>query len=187
MGNSECYWLTTSTDGKLCKSQDRLKEAAMKLHALVMLMACATAAVAAEPPRTAMPGQPNYIFIAFKPDISDYYPAAARAMGEQGTASLVLCYDQRGRSIDVTVVNSSGFTRLDDAAFKWGKAVRVNPAVKDGAAQPGCVFVPAKFSLEKSQEPDQGVGTLPLPAVIWPLPPPSPPPVRLVPLEGKTA
>jgi TonB family protein len=185
MGNSEHHWPAASTDGKLGNSQDRFKEAAVKLPTLVMFFAFANAAVAAEAPRIAIPE--NYVFIASKPDISDYYPAAARAVGEQGTASLVLCYDQMGKPDNVRVVNSSGFNRIDEAAVRWGRAVRVRPAIKDGEAQPGCVFVPAKFSLEKSQEPpDQDEVGLPPPAVIWP-PLPSPPPVRLIPLGGETA
>jgi protein TonB len=151
-----------------------------------MFFAFANAAVAAEAPRIAIPT--NYVFIASKPNISDYYPAAARAVGEQGTASLVLCYDQMGRPDNVRVVSSSGFNRIDEAAVRWGKAVRIRPATKDGEAQPGCVVVPARFSLEKSQEPpEQSEGGLLPPAVIWPSLPPSPSPVRLIPLGDETA
>jgi protein TonB len=168
--------------------QGRFKEAAMKLPTLVVLFTWATAAVAAEPPRTTMPPQQlSYAFIASKPKISDYYPAAARAMGQQGTASLVLCYDQRGRPADVRVVTSSGFTKIDEAAVRWGMAVRISPAIKDGVVQSGCVYVPAKFSLENVEEPPDQSDGIPPPAIIWPPLPPSPPPVRLVPLAGQAA
>src|SRR5690606_18368504 len=114
------------------KSEGSVKEATMRLPALAMFFTCASA-VAAEPPRTAAPPQQLlYAYIAFKPDISDYYPADSRALGEQGTVSLVLCYDRDGKPADVTVVDSSGIDRIDEAAVRWGKAVRISPAIRNG-------------------------------------------------------
>jgi TonB family protein len=159
----------------------------MRLSALAMLFACATAAVAAEPTRTAAPPQQlPYAYIAFKPDTSDYYPADSRALGEQGTVSLVLCYDRDGKPADVSVVNSSGIDKIDEAAVRWGKAVRISPAIRNGASKADCVWVPAKFSLERVQEPpDQVEGSIPTPAIIWPSLPPPPWPGRFIPLEGE--
>jgi protein TonB len=51
------------------------------------------------------------------------YPSASRRAGEEGTVRLKVLVDEKGRPRDVTVANSSGFTRLDQAAMeavrKW--------------------------------------------------------------------
>lgn len=51
------------------------------------------------------------------------YPSASRRAGEEGTVRLKVLVDEKGRPRDVTVANSSGFPRLDQAAMeavrKW--------------------------------------------------------------------
>jgi protein TonB len=157
---------------------------------LVILFARGTSAVAGEsPPNDTPTSLPRY---ALKPSVEDYYPAASRSLKEQGTTEIRLCYDDRGRPIQLTVKESSGFAKLDEAAVRWGKAVRISPGLINGQPQRGCVVLPVKFSLEKSkQSPDPNEDRLlpevqvPPILVTPPLPPP-PPPVRLVPLEGET-
>ncbi len=169
----------------------------MKLSILVMFLACATATVAAESPSNGMPVyQPRY---AFKPLVEDYYPVASRKLKEQGTTKINLCYDDRGRPIQLAVEESSSFARLDEAAVRWGKAVRVTPGLIFGYPQQDCVAIPVKFSLEKSPKPpdqaeDRLVPAPPPRAIVVPPPilvpvplPPPPPPVRLIPLGGESA
>jgi len=153
----------------------------MKLSTLVMFLACATAAAAESPPNGKPITVPRY---ASKPLVEDYYPAASRSQNEQGTTKLELCYDDQGRTTQVTVKESSGFVRLDEAASRWGKAVRTIPGFIGGRPRPGCVSIPVKFSLEKSQESkDQGEPMLIAPPPMIDVPPPPPPyPGRLIPL-----
>ena len=51
------------------------------------------------------------------------YPSASRRAGEEGTVRLKVLVDEKGRPRDVTLANSSGFARLDQAAMdavrKW--------------------------------------------------------------------
>src|SRR4029079_11447036 len=51
------------------------------------------------------------------------YPPASRRAGEQGTVRLKVLVDTNGRASNVQVTQSSGFTRLDEAAMdavrKW--------------------------------------------------------------------
>jgi TonB family protein len=172
----------------------------MKLLIPVMSLACATAGVAAEsPPHQAPAYRPRY---AFKPAVEDYFRAASRKLKEQGTTKINLCYDPEGRPTQSKVVESSGFARLDEAAVRWGEAVRISPGLIFGWPQQDCVDISVMFSLDKSREPpDQGEDGLvparpPLPAMVlppapvaWPPPPPrrlSPPP-RIIPLGSETA
>lgn len=69
-----------------------------------------------------------------KPD----YPAAARRNGEQGTTQLEVCVGANGRVTSVAVARSSGSSRLDDAAAKWIRGERFQPAKVNGAAQDVC-------------------------------------------------
>jgi protein TonB len=55
--------------------------------------------------------------------VEPMYPSASRRAGEEGTVRLKVLVDEKGRPHDVTVANSSGFARLDQAAMeavrKW--------------------------------------------------------------------
>jgi TonB family protein len=167
-----------------------IKECAFPALTLVMFFACATVAVAAESPPNGIPkSMPRY---GFKPLVEDYYPAASRDLKEQGTTKIRLCYDEQGRPIQLTVKESSNFARLDEAAVRWGNAVRISPGLINGRSQQGCVVVPVKFSLEKSQEPpgqgeDRLIPEVQVPPILkdLPLPPPSPPAPSLIPLRGE--
>ena len=162
----------------------------MKLLTLVLLPAFATASCAAEsPPPTNIPAVvPRY---AFKPHVQDYYPSVSRELREQGTTKIRLCYDEQGTPNPVTVDESSGSERLDEAAVRWGMAVRVTPGLYDSRPQPACVKIPVKFSLEKSAEPPDWREELLLPPLEAPpividvSPPPPPWPGRFIPLRGE--
>ncbi len=90
---------------------------------------------------------------AFKPDPADYYPSASRNLGEEGLAKVRVCYDLKGKPVEggVTVDETSKFSRLDEAAVRYGKAVRVRPGTRDGKVEAGCVVVPVRFSLKGEQ------------------------------------
>jgi TonB family protein len=63
-----------------------------------------------------------------------------------------LCYDERGKPIEVTLNESSGFVRLDEAAMRYARSVRMRPALIDGLPQSGCVVLPVRFSNKQPQE-----------------------------------
>ncbi len=69
-----------------------------------------------------------------KPD----YPSAARRAGEQGTTQLDVCVNASGRVTSVSVARSSGSQRLDDAAAKWLRGERFQPARINGAPSEVC-------------------------------------------------
>lgn len=85
---------------------------------------------------------------AFKPDPADYYPSASKSLNEEGLAKVRVCYDLKGKPTEVTADDSSGYSRLDEAAIRYGKAVRIRPGSTDGKVETGCVVVPVRFSLK---------------------------------------
>ena len=77
----------------------------MKLPALGAFLAWSAAAAAADsPPAGVVESLPHY---AYKPLVENYYPSTSRALKEEGTTGIKLCYDIRGRSIQLTVEESS--------------------------------------------------------------------------------
>lgn len=57
------------------------------------------------------------------PNSADYYPAASRRLGEEGTTTIQVCTDTAGRlTTDPTIVQSSGTLRIDEGALKLAKA-----------------------------------------------------------------
>jgi TonB family protein len=156
---------------------------------LLVLLGCDAATVAPKPLHTSVSvSLPRY---GSKPSIEDYFPTASRSQKEQGTTKIKLCYDDLGRPTSSMVEESSSFARLDEAALRWSRAVRIIPGSIGGQPHSGCVIIPVTFSLEKSQDPpDQENGTLtpaPPPTVVDPPVAPRQPsgPARLIPLGGK--
>lgn len=68
-------------------------------------------------------GKPAFIT---KPSAS--YPVESRTAGEEGTVTLRITVDSRGRPTDVVVLVSSGFSRLDRAAVEGGWRCRIRNA-----------------------------------------------------------
>ena len=84
------------------------------------------------------------------PNPAPRYPFRSRANGEQGRVILQVVVDRRGRADEVTVIKSSGYSRLDKAARKAVSKWRFQPAQKDGRSARGTVQVPISFVLENS-------------------------------------
>ncbi len=71
-------------------------------------------------------------------DQPDYPPASKRA-GEEGSVVLKICVNESGRPTEVTVVKSSGFERLDEAATNFAmRNWRLVPGKVDGKPIASC-------------------------------------------------
>lgn len=90
----------------------------------------AVAAVAAPAPRQARVDAPPRARQTIKPK----YPPAAQERGEQGDVVLEFVVTAEGRVGEVTIVRSSGFRELDDAAVATVKKARFVPAKRNRRA-----------------------------------------------------
>jgi periplasmic protein TonB len=82
------------------------------------------------------------------PSTQDYYPPTSQRLGETGTTTIRLCAAPDGSvQGQPTVQKSSGSTRLDEAAVRWGTHVRMKPATLDGKPVEGCKELLVKFVL----------------------------------------
>jgi TonB family protein len=83
-----------------------------------------------DPPRVLPPPQPPRAPVRIDggpgtgfPATDDFYPAAARRLGEKGLATVRVCVDPQGRlSADPVIAQSSASARLDDGALKLARA-----------------------------------------------------------------
>jgi protein TonB len=79
--------------------------------------------------------------------IDPIYPPASRRADEQGNVRLRVLVDERGRPQDVQVAQSSGFSRLDEAAVKAVKRWVFAPAMQDAVPVPTWTQVSVVFQL----------------------------------------
>jgi periplasmic protein TonB len=80
--------------------------------------------------------------------VDPVYPAASRREGEEGAGLFRVLVDERGRPIDVQVMKSSGFPRLDEAAVVAIRKWTFSPAMQSGAAVKSWTRVSVAFRLE---------------------------------------
>lgn len=76
------------------------------------------------------------------------YPPESLRRGEQGTVQVRVRIGPDGIPIDASVVTSSGFARLDDAAQKAVFAWTFKPELRNGVAVENDAIVPITFTLE---------------------------------------
>lgn len=75
------------------------------------------------------------------------YPRMARQLGQEGQVILSVEVDESGRAELVSVLKSSGYKLLDDAAVKTVKGWIFIPAVKNGKSVPSRLEIPVRFKL----------------------------------------
>jgi len=86
------------------------------------------------------------------PNSEDYYPAASKRLGEEGTATVHVCLDAGGKlSAAPAIAQSSGKERLDGGALDLAKAGAryISPATEDGKPVPGCLDFRVKFQMTR--------------------------------------
>ena len=80
------------------------------------------------------------------------YPALSQRMGEQGTTLMKVNIDTTGKVTEVTIVTSSGSTRLDTAAVEYVKANwRWQPPTQGGKPVSATTEVSVKWDLKNAQ------------------------------------
>lgn len=85
------------------------------------------------------------------PDLaSPAYPALSRRMGEEGKLVLQVEMDETGRISKAKIIESSGYSRLDNAALSAVKTWRCRPAMRDGHPVPAIALQPFNFVIEGS-------------------------------------
>jgi protein TonB len=76
------------------------------------------------------------------------YPSLSRKLGEEGKAVLRVEVDESGQIDRASIITSSGYARLDEAALSAVKHWRCKPAQQEGAAVRAVALQPFNFVLE---------------------------------------
>jgi protein TonB len=82
--------------------------------------------------------------------VDPIYPPASRRAGEEGTGIFRVLVDTNGRPLDVQVLKSSGFPRLDEAAVTAIRKWTFRAAVANGQATQSWTRVQVQFKLENA-------------------------------------
>lgn len=85
------------------------------------------------------------------PNTEDYYPPAARRLGEAGAAAVQVCVDPNGRlTASPAIVQSSGIAKLDAGALRLAQAGsgHYRPTTEDGRPVSSCYAFRVRFRLE---------------------------------------
>ena len=85
------------------------------------------------------------------PNAEEFYPPAAKRLGEQGIAAVRVCVDGNGRLTEMpTVMQSAGSPRLDGGAIRLAQAGsgHYRPAMENGRAVASCFAFRVKFLLQ---------------------------------------
>jgi protein TonB len=83
------------------------------------------------------------------PPSEEYYPAASKRLGEEGSPTVKVCVGPQGKlSEEPSIATSSGNTRLDEAAIKYAKAGRYLAGSVDGQPTTDCLVFRVKFELK---------------------------------------
>ena len=83
------------------------------------------------------------------PPSEEYYPAASKRLGEEGSPTVKACVGPSGKlSEDPSIAQSSGNARLDEAAIKYAKAGRYIAGSVDGQPSTDCLVFRVKFELK---------------------------------------
>lgn len=112
----------------------------------------AITAVAATPHAPAPPPRPSNRIAAKLgknfPNTEDYYPAASKRLGEEGSPTLRVCVGADNKLTEVpSIAKSSGSARLDEGAVSLAKAGRYVAASEDGRPVPSCFEFRIVFKL----------------------------------------
>ncbi|HEX5460636.1 MAG TPA: TonB family protein [Steroidobacteraceae bacterium] len=85
------------------------------------------------------------------PDTENYYPPAARRLGEAGAAAVRVCVDSNGRlTADPAIIQSSGIARIDGGALRLARAGsgHYRPTTENGKPVSSCYAFRVRFRLE---------------------------------------
>jgi protein TonB len=81
------------------------------------------------------------------------YPTASRRLREQGLVVLRVLVDELGKAQHLSIHESSGFERLDNAALDAVARAAFKPYIANGFAQRVYVLIPIEFALNRAGNP----------------------------------
>jgi len=91
----------------------------------------------------------NQLIMVYRPDTEVFYPRLSKDIGEQGIVGVQLFINENGEVRSVSVVKSSGFSRLDNAASQLAARIRFRPYLVNGVPSRVNAGISIKFQLNR--------------------------------------
>jgi len=91
----------------------------------------------------------NQLMMVYRPDTEVFYPRLSKDIGEQGIVGVQLFINENGEVRSVSVVKSSGFSRLDNAATQLASRIRFRPYLVNGVPSRVNAGISIKFQLNR--------------------------------------
>jgi protein TonB len=95
------------------------------------------------------PVELNQLIMVYRPDTEVFYPRLSKDIGEQGVVGVRLFINESGEVKSVTVVQSSGYERLDKAALQLASRIRFKPYLINGTPSRVNAGISIKFQLNR--------------------------------------
>jgi periplasmic protein TonB len=86
--------------------------------------------------------------VVYQPDADAYYPSFSKRSGEQGAVVVKLIIGESGEVVEVALLRSSSFPRLDRAAEEIGQRYRFAPYLVNGVPSKISTNLLIKFNLK---------------------------------------
>jgi protein TonB len=91
----------------------------------------------------------NQLVMVYRPDTEVFYPRLSKDIGEQGIVGVQLFINENGEVRSVSVVKSSSFARLDNAAMQLASRIRFRPYLVNGVPSRVNAGISIKFQLNR--------------------------------------
>ena len=85
----------------------------------------------------------------YRPETELFYPRLSKDIGEQGIVGVQLFINESGEVRSVSIVQSSGFDRLDKAAVQLASRIRFKPYLVNGVTSRVNAGISIKFQLTR--------------------------------------
>lgn len=87
--------------------------------------------------------------ISYSRQYRPQYPTQAIRLRQEGTVQLKVLVGVDGNPLEIRVMDSSGYRRLDQAAIAAARQWKFNPAKQNGVPRQGWAIIPIEFSLKR--------------------------------------
>jgi protein TonB len=86
--------------------------------------------------------------ILYQPDVQAYYPSFSQRKGEKGLVEVRLIIGEDGQVTSVSILKSSSYFRLDDAAQVIGMRYRFSPLLINGKPTSWATDLSIRFGIK---------------------------------------
>jgi protein TonB len=108
--------------------------------------------------KVSIPIELSQLVMIYRPELNLFYPAESKKKGEQGVVGIQVYIDESGAVTSVSIVQSSDYSRLDNAAIQLASRTRFKPYFINGTPSKTNSAFKIRFALNNDEEDSSSVG-----------------------------